>query len=94
MHRGLNEGNVKAEYTAWRKFHGHPVGGRATTADLAAMAQHFGEVPEYAAAVAKAKEEAAEAERKAQEKAAKAAEKAAAAAPAPAPAEPEVQAAE
>lgn len=68
---GLNEANVKAEYSRWRKFHG--VTGRIPS--QAALAK----IQEREAAKAKAKEDKeAKAKAKAEEKARKEAEKAAA----------------
>ncbi len=85
--RGLNEGNIKAEYNLWRKFHGVEKPGRATDADLGELAGKFLDengndiVPAYAeagarsvAAAEKAKADEAEKARLAEEKKAKAAQ--------------------
>jgi hypothetical protein len=80
--RALNEGNLRAEYTVWRKYHGHENAGRATSEDLSALAAHFPDVADYVSAGTAAAEaaaaELAKATAKAEAVAKKAADKAAA----------------
>jgi len=78
--RGMNEGNVRCEFTAWKKFHGHGNPGRAKDSDMAAMQAAHPDVPEFAQAAKRVAEAEADAKAKANAKAAKAAEKAAEAA--------------
>lgn len=75
VQRGQNVGNVRAEYNVWRKFYGFEVAGRATAAELNALAAIYPGVPEFENAKTEADSEAEAAAKKAEEKAAAEAKK-------------------